>query len=54
MITGGGKHTGKIVLPSTRHAVMTRIDTQRLVDIIKATTSKERIAGIILLSPIEE
>jgi hypothetical protein len=35
-------------------AVMTRIDTQRLVDVIKATTGKERIGGIILLSPIEE
>jgi hypothetical protein len=54
MITGGGKHTGKIELPSTRRAVMTRIDTQRLVDVLKATTSKQRIGGMILLSPIEE
>ena len=57
LITGGGRGTGKIELPSTRHTVMTIIDSHRLKDLItaiKATTSKERPGGVIAVSPIEE
>jgi nitrogen regulatory protein PII len=57
MITGGGRGTGKIELPSTRHTVMTIIDSHRLKDVItaiKATTSKERPGGVIAVSPIED
>ncbi|MDQ6862476.1 MAG: hypothetical protein M3044_01500 [Thermoproteota archaeon] len=57
MITGGGRGTGKIELPSTRHTVMTIIDSHRLKDLItaiKATTSKDRPGGVIAVSPIED
>ena len=57
MITGGGRGTGKIELPSTRHTVMTIIDSHRLKDLItaiKATTSKDRPGGVIEVSPIED
>lgn len=57
MITGGGRGTGKIELPSTRHTVMTIIDSHRLkdlVDAIKATTSKDRPGGVIAVSHIED
>jgi nitrogen regulatory protein PII len=57
MITGGGRGTGKIELPSTRHTVMTIVDSHRLKDVIaaiKATTSKERPGGVIAVSPIED
>ena len=57
MITGGGRGTGRIELPSTRHTVMTIIDSHRLKDVItaiKATTSKERPGGVIVVSPIED
>jgi nitrogen regulatory protein PII len=57
MITGGGRGTGKIELPSTRHTVMTIIDSHRLndlIDAIKATTSKDRPGGVIAASHIED
>jgi nitrogen regulatory protein PII len=57
MITGGGRGTGKIELPSTRHTVMTIIDSHRLkdlIDAIKATTSKDRPGGVIAVSHIED
>jgi nitrogen regulatory protein PII len=57
IITGGGRGTGKIELPSTRHTVMTIIDSDRLKDVIaaiKATTTKERPGGVIAVSPIED
>lgn len=57
MITGGGRGTGKIELPSTRHTVMTIIDSHRLKDVInaiKATTTKERPGGVIAVSSIED
>jgi nitrogen regulatory protein PII len=57
MITGGGRGTSKIELPSTRHTIMTIIDSHRLKDVIgaiKATTSKERPGGVIAVSPIED
>jgi nitrogen regulatory protein PII len=57
MISGGGRGTGKIELPSTRHTVMTIIDSHRLKDLItaiKATTSKDRPGGVIAVSPIED
>jgi hypothetical protein len=57
MITGGGRGTSKIKLPSTRHTVMTIVDSHRLKDVttaIKATTSKERPGGVIAVSSIEE
>ena len=57
MITGGGRGTGKIELPSTRHTVMTIVDSHRLKDVIaaiKATTSRERPGGVIAVSPIED
>jgi nitrogen regulatory protein PII len=56
MITGGGRGTGRIELPSTRHTV-TIVDSHRLKDVItaiKATTSKERPGGVIAVSPIED
>jgi nitrogen regulatory protein PII len=57
MITGGGRGTGRIELPSTRHTVMTIVDSGRLKDVInaiKSTTSKERPGGVIAVSPIED
>jgi nitrogen regulatory protein PII len=57
MITGGGRGTGKIELPSTRHTVMTIIDSHRLkdlIDAIKATKSKDRPGGVIAVSHIED
>jgi len=57
MITGGGRGTGRIELPSTRHTVMTIVDSHRLKDVItaiRATTSKERPGGVIAVSPIED
>jgi nitrogen regulatory protein PII len=57
MITGGGRGTARIELPSTRHTVMTIVDSHRLKDVItaiKATTSKERPGGVIAVSPIED
>ncbi|MGA9151080.1 MAG: P-II family nitrogen regulator [Candidatus Nitrosopolaris sp.] len=57
MITGGGRGTGRIELPSTRHTVMTIVDSHRLKDVItaiKATTSKGRPGGVIAVSPIED
>lgn len=57
MITGGGRGTGKIELPSTRHTVMTIVDSHRLKDVInaiKATTSKDRLGGVIAVSHIED
>lgn len=52
-----GRGTGKIQLPSTRHTVMTIVDSHRLKDVmaaIKATTSKGRPGGVIAVSPIED
>jgi nitrogen regulatory protein PII len=58
MITGGGRGgTSKIELPSTRHTVMTIVDSHRLKDVIsaiKATSSKDRPGGVIAVSPIED
>jgi nitrogen regulatory protein PII len=57
MISGGGRGTGKVELPSTRHTVMTIIDSHRLKDLItaiKATTSKDRPGGVIAVSPIDD
>jgi len=57
VITGGGRGTGKIELPSTRHTVMTIVDSHRLKDVIsaiKATSSKDRPGGVIAVSPIED
>jgi nitrogen regulatory protein PII len=36
VITGGGRGTGKIELPSTRHTVMIIVDSHRLKDVISA------------------
>jgi len=56
LISGGGRGTTSIELPSTRHTVMTIIDSDRLKEVIaaiKATTTKSRPGGIIAVSSIE-
>jgi nitrogen regulatory protein PII len=57
LISGGGRGTTSIELPSTRHTVMTIIDSDRLKEVlaaIKATTTKSRPGGIIAVSSIED
>ena len=57
LISGGGRGTTSIELPSTRHTVMTMIDSDRLKEVIaaiKATTTKSRLGGIIAVSSIED
>lgn len=57
MISGGGRGTTSIELPSTRHTVMTIIDSERLKEVIgaiKTTTTKSRPGGIIVVSSIED
>jgi nitrogen regulatory protein PII len=56
MVSGGGRGTTSIELPSTRHTVMTIIDSERLKEVIgaiKTTTTKSRPGGIIVVSSIE-
>lgn len=57
MLTGGGRGTGTIELPSTRHTIMTIVDSHQLKDVlsaIKATTSKDRPGGVIAISHVED
>ena len=57
LVSGGGRGTTSIELPSTRHTVMTIIDSDRLKEVIaaiKATTTKSRPGGIIAVSSIED
>jgi nitrogen regulatory protein PII len=57
LVSGGGRGTTSIELPSTRHTVMTIIDSDRLKEVIaaiKATTTKSRPGGIITVSSIED
>lgn len=57
MVSGGGRGTTSIELPSTRHTVMTIIDSERLKEVIgaiKTTTTKSRPGGIIVVSSIED
>jgi nitrogen regulatory protein PII len=57
LVSGGGRGTTSIELPSTRHTVMTIIDSNRLKEVIaaiKATTTKSRPGGIIAVSSIED
>jgi nitrogen regulatory protein PII len=56
-VTAGGRGTGRIELPSTRHTVVTIIDSHRLKEVvaaIKATTDKHSPGGIIAISHIED
>ena len=57
LVSGGGRGTTSIELPSTRHTVMTIIDSDRLKEVlatIKATTTKSRPGGVIAVSSIED
>jgi nitrogen regulatory protein PII len=57
LVSGGGRGTTSIELPSTRHTVMTIIEANRLKEVIsaiKATTTKSRPGGIIVVSSIED
>jgi nitrogen regulatory protein PII len=57
LVTGGGRGTSGIELPSTRHTVMTIVDSGRLKEVlaaIKATTTKYRPGGVIAVSSIED
>jgi hypothetical protein len=50
MITGGGRGTSKIELPSTRHTVMTIVDSHRLKDVITSDLSLLIILQSLMLS----
>ena len=56
IITGGVRGASKVELPSTRHTVMTIVDSHRLKDVIAAikATSKEKPGGVIAVSHIED
>jgi len=57
LVTGGGRGTSGIELPSTRHTVMTIVDSARLKEVlaaIKATTTKYRPGGVIAVSSIDD
>lgn len=57
LVTGGGRGASGIELPSTRHTVMTIVDSDRLKEVlaaIKATTTKYRPGGVIAVSSIDD